>query len=152
MNKKLVASIWLITSGALLGFSALSAEAGIPEDGAFKKQLPSLIDDIKTANAYSWGVVGTPSDRSRAEKAIRILFKQAPDDVVVAATTDATPAGKMYVLCLLKKRHSTSYDNVKNSIDAKNTQVTVFSGSVLSKVPAEVVISVIEKFECDHLS
>jgi hypothetical protein len=110
------------------------------------------VDDVKTASAYSWGLVGTPSTQSSAEKAARVLFKNASDEVIYEVANNATLEGKMYVLCLMKRRGSSFYAQVKNSIDVKNSQVTVFSGSVLSKAPTEVIIGQIEKFNCDHLA
>ena len=110
------------------------------------------VDDIKTANAYSWGLVGTPSTQSSAEKAARVLFKDATDKVILEVASSATLEGKMYVLCVLKRRGSAFYAQVKDTIDVKNSQVTVFSGSVLSKAQAAAVVEQIEKFNCDHLA
>lgn len=136
----------------MITFSKLSRIGALVSLGAFSAAQGQGVDDIKTANAYSWGLVGTPSTQSSAEKAARVLFKDATDNVILEVASNATLEGKMYVLCVLKRRGSAFYAQVKNSIDIKNSQVTVFSGSVLSKASTAAVVEQIEKFNCDHLA
>jgi hypothetical protein len=116
-----------------------------------EQQLPQLTQDIQIATAYSWGVVGTPSAPSTAEIAARKLYKYASAEYIYAQSDGGSIEGQMYLLCLLKKKNQLLYKQAKAKLDVQKTEVTVFSGSVLSKAPTSTILSQIEKFNCSAL-
>lgn len=117
----------------------------------FEKKLPSLTIDIKNANTYSWGVVGTPSAMTRAENAARILHSNADKNTLSSLLNGATTEGQMYVLCVLKRKYPFQYLKEIKKINYETGQVSIFTGSVLSKSSAKNILKQIEKYKCSPL-
>ena len=117
-----------------------------------QNQLPSLVQDIKSASKYSWGMVGTPSDYTIPEKAIRILYQRLSAEEIYEIASNASIEGTMYLLCALRRKQSPLYQQLKSQIEIETTTVVVFTGSVLSRIAASSIISQIEKFNCDPLN
>ena len=116
------------------------------------QDLSISISDVKTATTYSWGVVGTPSKATPAENAARVLFKNANEKTLTDLRNGATTEGQMYVLCVLKRKYPKIYRKEIMKTDYSSSQVSIFTGSILSRTSAKNILRQIEKHNCSALS
>ncbi|OWQ91902.1 hypothetical protein CDN99_05915 [Roseateles aquatilis] len=98
-------------------------------------------------------MVGTPGAISEEENAARKVFRDWSRNEVFRALPTANPEGKLYLLCVVRRRFPDRYAEAKALAGlAQDQQVSVFSGSVLRKVLASDLIGQFERSACEPLS
>ncbi len=105
------------------------------------------------ANVYTWGLVGTPGAISSEEAAARELARHWNAAQLLAALPAASVEGRLYLLCIVNRLHPARYAQAKQAADLSPTQqASIFSGSVLRRVPAQDVIQQFERSRCEPLA
>jgi hypothetical protein len=116
-----------------------------------KNNVSKSVDVILVAQRYSWGLVGIPAHSSEEEIAARNIYKFGTTVQVYDVFEKSSNEGKMYFLCILKRRSKESYVKAVAAIKDKNELVSIFSGDVLQKIPMSIIIKEIEVNNCDPL-
>lgn len=117
--------------------------------GATPAELPMA---IANARFYAWGVVGTPGRTSEEEQAARIIARDWPSQKLMASISQANAEGRLYLLCVARRRFPDDYANAKSLAGfSAGQRVSIFSGSVLQKVEAEDLIRQLEASHCAPL-
>lgn len=119
--------------------------------GYAKNNLRDYADVVSAAEKYSWGKVGVPANSSKEELAAREIYKLGNAMQVYEMLDKANDEGKMYLLCILKKKNQEKYAKAVTAIKNKNELISVFSGDVLQKIPMSNVIKQISDHSCDPL-
>ena len=131
----------LIGLGTSISGAAVAGEAPV--------ELPAA---IAHARFYAWGVVGTPGQISEEEQAARAIARDWSSQKLVASIPQANAEGRLYLLCVLRRKFPTDYPKAKSLAGfSAGQRVSIFSGSVLQKVEAEDLIRQLEASHCAPL-
>lgn len=143
-------SMILIAFRKIFGSSLMGLGALIPAAaGATPADLPMA---IAQARFYAWGLVGTPGQISDEERAARVIAGDWPSQKLVASISQANVEGRLYLLCVARRKFPDDYENAKSLAGfSAGQQVSIFSGSVLQKVEAEDLIRQLEASHCAPL-
>ncbi len=134
----------------LLFFALLLPTLAAPADATPSQD--AALHTIATATAYSWGSVGTQAQPSDAERAARAIWKSAAPRNIGAAFDTATTEGKLYLLCLLVRMDRPAFEARARELQARaDLMATTFSGNVMRKEPAALIVRQIARSNCEPL-
>lgn len=131
---------------AVLGAFALS---GWASDNGMEEYRQAM----RNVEFYSWGWVGTPASISPGEAAARALARQSDSADIIRWIPDSTTAGKLYLLCILRRNAPSLYVEAKRSAGfAEDASVSTFSGTIFRSERVADVLGQIERGNCAPLN
>jgi hypothetical protein len=114
----------------------------------------SAARDLAAAKSFAFGGIGVAGLMSEGERNLRAVLQQSDASTQFqAVVTQATPAGKLYILVGLRKCDRAAYQKVSGSLAVPNDNVEVARGCMISKESFRQLLSEIQdgRFD-DYLS